>query len=84
MKELIESYHLKAAVYMGDDVSDIDAFDTMRALSRGAIFQGLALGVVGEETPPGVAERAYFLLRGVSEVEAFLSWLDEIIPPKLH
>jgi trehalose 6-phosphate phosphatase len=80
LRELIESYHLKAAVYMGDDVSDIDAFDTMRALSRGAEFQGLALGVVGEETPPNVAERANLLLRGVSEVEAFLGWLDETIP----
>ena len=81
VKELVESYHLKAAVYMGDDVSDIDAFDTIRALSRGAIFQGLAIGVVGEETPPEVAERADLLLRGVSEVEAFLSWLDQTIPP---
>jgi hypothetical protein len=69
---------------MGDDIADIDAFDTMRALSRGTIFQGLALGVIGEETPPGVAERADLLLRGVREVEAFLSWLDETIPPKLH
>ena len=84
VKELIESYHLKAAVYMGDDVSDIDAFDTMQALSRGVIFQGLAIGVVGEETPPQVAERADLLLRGVSEVEAFLEWLDKTIPHKLH
>ena len=81
VKELVESYHLKAAVYMGDDVADIDAFDTIRALSRGGAFQGLALGVVGEETPPNVAERADLLLRGVSEVEAFLGWLDETMPP---
>jgi len=84
VRELIESYHLRAAVYMGDDVSDTDAFATMHDLSHGTIFQGLALGVVGEETPPGVAERADLLLRGVSEVEVFLSWLDETIPPKLH
>jgi len=69
---------------MGDDVADIDAFDTICALSRGTEFQGLALGVVGEETPPEVAQRADLLLRGVSEVEAFLGWLDEIIPPKSH
>ncbi len=81
VRELIESYHLKAAVYMGDDVADIDAFDTMRTLSHGTAFQGLALGVVGEETPPNVAERADLLLRGVSEVGAFLSWLDKTIPP---
>ncbi|MBA7600022.1 hypothetical protein ES703_07068 [subsurface metagenome] len=84
LKEIIESYRLGAAVYMGDDVSDIDAFDTMHALSRSTAFQGLALGVVGEETPPNVAERADLLLRGVDEVEAFLKWLDETIPPKSH
>ncbi|MBA7686082.1 hypothetical protein ES703_94520 [subsurface metagenome] len=69
---------------MGDDVSDIDAFDTMHALSRSTAFKGLALGVVGEETPPNVAERADLLLRGVGEVEAFLKWLDETILPKSH
>ena len=84
VRELIEGYHLKAAVYMGDDVADIDAFDTIRALSCGTEFHGLALGVIGEETSPEVAERADLLLRGVSEVEAFLSWLNETIPPKLH
>ena len=84
VRELIENYHLKTAVYMGDDVADIDAFDTIHALSRDAIFQGLAIGVVGEETPPNVAEGADLLLRGVSEVEAFLGWLDKTIPPKLH
>ena len=84
VRELIEGYHLRAAVYMGDDVADIDAFDTIRALSCGTEFHGLSLGVVGEETPPEVAERADLLLRGVSEVEAFLSWLNETIPPKLH
>ena len=82
VRDLIESYHLKSAVYMGDDVADIDAFDTIHTLSRRAGFQGLALGVIGKETPPGVAERADLLLRGVSEVEAFLGWLDEIMPPE--
>lgn len=78
LKEIIENYHLKAAVYMGDDVSDIDAFDTIHSLSRGTIFRGLALGVIGEETPPEVAKRADLLLRGVSEVTAFLGWLLEL------
>ena len=81
LKEVIENYHLKAAVYMGDDVADIDAFDNMHSLSQGTAFHGLALGVVGEETPPDVAGRADLLLRGVSEVEAFLGWLDKTILP---
>lgn len=84
VRELIESYHLRSAVYLGDDVADIDAFDTIRALSRGGGFQGLSLGVIGAETPPEVAEHVNLVLRGVSEAEAFLEWLDEITLPKSH
>jgi len=84
LRELIENYHLRAAIYMGDDVSDIDAFDTMRDLSRSDTFQGLALGVIAEETQTNVAKRADLILRGVSEVESFLRWLDKTILPYSH
>lgn len=84
LKEVIEDYHLRAAIYMGDDVSDIDAFNTMRTLSNSETFQGLAVGVIGDETPPEVTKGADLFLRGIREVEAFLSWLDETIPPNSH
>jgi trehalose 6-phosphate phosphatase len=82
LRDLITGYNLKSAVYMGDDVADIDAFNVMHDFSKGGEFQGLALGVVGEETPPNVAENADLILRGVSEVEAFLGWLGETKPRK--
>ena len=84
LKEVIEDYHLRAAVYMGDDVSDIDAFDTIRALPHCKTSRGLAIGVIGDETPPEVTERADLILRGVREVETFLNWLDETVPTKSH
>lgn len=58
----------------------IASSDTLRALSQDAEFQGLAIGVAGEETPPEVVERADWLLIGGSEVAAFPGWLDETIP----
>ncbi len=61
----------------------MDAFDTIRRLSQETSFQGLALGVVGEETPPEVAQRAHFLLRGVAEVGTFLGWLEANLPVQL-
>jgi trehalose 6-phosphate phosphatase len=79
---LVADYGLRAALYLGDDVADIDAFDTLRRLSGGAAFQGFGLGVVGEETPPEVAQRAHFLLRGVVEVERFLGWMEANLPPR--
>jgi len=79
VKELVEGNNLAGAVYLGDDVADIDAFNAIHSLSEGTEFQGLAIGVVGEETPPNVAEKADLILRGVSEVEEFLGWLDETI-----
>ena len=84
LKEVIEDYHLRAAIYMGDDVSDIDAFNIMRTLSDSETFQGLAVGVIGDETPPEVTKRADLFLQGIREVETFLSWLDETIPADSH
>lgn len=54
--------------------------DTLRALLPHAEFQGLAIGVAGEETPPEVAGRVDRPLIGGSEVAAFPGWLDETIP----
>lgn len=79
VKELVEGYNLGSAVYLGDDVADIDAFNAIHDLTEDGTFQGLAIGVVGEETPPNVAENADLVLRGVNEVEKFLGWLDETI-----
>lgn len=73
---LVRAYSLRRGIYLGDDASDVEAFGAMHAQG----FHGLAVGVIGQETPPGVAEEADFTLNGVGDVERFLVWLAGTAP----
>ena len=72
LERLAAEAGLKGVIYIGDDVTDVDAFRALRGLvSRGAC-RGLALGVLGSETPPEVAQESDMVLSGVPEVEELL------------
>jgi trehalose 6-phosphate phosphatase len=75
LKELVGKYQLAAVVYLGDDLTDVDAFRALHSLCREQPLQGIAIGVVEEETPSEVLAEADFCLRGVTDVERFLGWL---------
>jgi trehalose 6-phosphate phosphatase len=61
---------LRGVIYLGDDLTDVDAF---RALHGGGLsFRSLCIGVVGGETVPEVADEADLTLNGVGDVERFL------------
>ena len=72
LRKLVEEHGLKGVVCMGDDVTDVDAFKAVHVLSARGTRKGLALGVVGSDTPQQIIEEADFLLRGVGEVEELL------------
>lgn len=76
VKALIDEYRLSGGIYLGDDISDVDAFAVMH--QKG--FKGLALGVTDMETPHQVATEADFTLNGVNDVERFLIWLVGAVP----
>jgi trehalose 6-phosphate phosphatase len=74
VRDLVERYHLKGGVYMGDDVSDLDAFAVMRQ-------EGFcSLGVIADETPEEVKRGADFTLNGVGDTERFLRWFAGAAP----
>jgi len=73
---LIQEYHLHGGIYLGDDVTDIEAFRVIRAAPRDLDFQGLAIGITSEETPETLTKEADFTLKGVSDVERFLEWMS--------
>ena len=75
--DLIREYSLHGGIYLGDDTTDIDGFRAIHAASRDSSFQGLAIGVTGNETPEKLAAEADFTLNGVNDVEHFLKWLSE-------
>lgn len=82
--ELIQEYNLQGGVYLGDDLTDIDAFRALHTACCDFDFQGFAIGVTGKGMPEKLAEEADFTLNGVNEVERFLEWLSRIVPHKSY
>ena len=48
---------MHAGIYLGDDLTDIDAFRTMRKPSRSLDFQGFAIGIT-EDAPVKALEKS--------------------------
>lgn len=70
---LVEERHLAGAVYLGDDMTDVDVFVAFH--QRALPFKGIAVGVVAGETSPRVLAKADFTVNGVGDVERFLKQL---------
>jgi trehalose 6-phosphate phosphatase len=69
--QTIEDLGLRAAIFIGDDVTDVDAFDALRSLrSRG--LATLSIGVISPETPPTVLEQSEAHVPGVDACVAML------------
>jgi trehalose 6-phosphate phosphatase len=77
LRDLIHRYNLRRALYLGDDLTDIDAFRAIHTVSRD--FQGLAIGITSQEMPENFIAEADFTLDGVSDVERFLKWLSQTV-----
>lgn len=77
-RELVARNNLDAAMYIGDDTTDVDAMRMAREMRDTRTCYALAIGVEAAETPAPVRENADLLVSGVDEVETFLGWLVEI------
>ena len=77
VQSLIEDYQLTGVLYPGDDTTDVDAFRVIQAWRDDTDGAGLALGVIGPETPDAVEKTADLHLAGVEDVADFLKWLVE-------
>jgi trehalose 6-phosphate phosphatase len=74
-RRLVERHGLRAVAFLGDDVTDLDAFRTLRALRADGSTRTLAIGVASPEGPPEVRTEADLVLEGVGEVERVLTAL---------
>lgn len=72
---LAEDFRLKAALYLGDDYTDIDAFANLQQMRQDGKLMGAAIAVASHEAPPEVIAAADYTVNGVEGVE----WLLESI-----
>ena len=77
---LAREFRLTAAIALGDDLTDCDAFDAMRRLIRERGLVGASAAVVDEETPEAVLRKADYRLAGPGDVEKFLRWMAHASP----
>ena len=66
---------MTGAIFLGDDVTDCDAFDALHELACEKALKGAAVAVVDRESPEVVLRKADYCLSGTEEVEEFLRWM---------
>ncbi|NDJ87356.1 MAG: trehalose-phosphatase [Chloroflexi bacterium] len=80
LAELVQEYNLDAVIYMGDDMTDVDAMEMALQLKQRNVCHATTVGVVPREITEHseIAEaiRAVsdVLVDDVSDVEVFLGW----------
>lgn len=76
---LIQEYNLRGGIYLGDDLTDIDAFRAIHTASRNLDSQGFAIGIISQEMPEKLVTEVDFTLNGVNDVERFLKWMSRTV-----
>ena len=76
---LLREHALRAAVYLGDDATDVDAFRALHAWAEETGGRALAVAVLTSETPVELVESADLSLPGVTAVERLLQGLVQAL-----
>lgn len=75
--ELVAAHGLRGALYLGDDVTDVDAFRALRRLRDEHTCQGISVAVLNREAPPELGAEADIALTSIAQVPTFLRWAVE-------
>ncbi len=79
LAELLARFQLDTALYLGDDLTDVNAFRALHSWRDRGTRWAAAVAVVDRESSPLVTEQADFTLAGVAEVEQLLEWLVDAL-----
>jgi trehalose 6-phosphate phosphatase len=79
VERLVEERDLHGVVFLGDDLTDVDGMRALKRL-RTEDLASLAIGVAGEEAPPGLVDESDILLPDPQAVATFLARLAALPP----
>lgn len=84
VSDIVANHHLRGVVFLGDDVTDVDAFLAITRLREsGALDAGLSVGVLSEDTNPAIVESADVLVNDVNDVAAIFVELAKHLPDRV-
>jgi trehalose 6-phosphate phosphatase len=76
VRTLLDERKYAAALYVGDDTTDLDAFRALRELvQEGVVDRAICAGVSSEDGPPAIEEDADVVVAGTEGVRELLSAL---------
>lgn len=76
VERLIAEHGAAGALYGGDDITDLDAFEALRRMrSDGTLEHAVCVGVASDEEPPGLRERSDVIVTGTA---GFLDLLQSL------
>jgi trehalose 6-phosphate phosphatase len=75
LEQLVDEYRLDAALFIGDDTTDVDALQKVQSLRQTGRCYAVGIGVETAETPAAVLTAADLRVQGIEGVEALLGWL---------
>jgi trehalose 6-phosphate phosphatase len=74
--ELVSRFPVRAAMFAGDDATDLDAFDALDELvDDGTLTAAVRVGIRSDEGPAAIVERADLVMDGVEGFRAVLEVL---------
>jgi trehalose 6-phosphate phosphatase len=82
LTHLIQTYRLNGVLYLGDDLTDVDAFKVLRHWREEGKVSGAAIAVANPERGPEVMEEADYWIDGVVGVEWLLAAIANVVAEK--
>lgn len=82
LAHLMETYRLSGILYLGDDLTDVDAFKVLRHWREEGKVSGAAVAVANPESAPEVMEEADYWVDGVPGVEWLLAAIASVVAGK--
>ncbi len=80
VQRIVTERQLQSAVFLGDDVTDADAFAVLKTLRTEQGIRTCSVGVLTLDTDQRVIDASDFLLDGVDDVVSMLLELVELLP----
>jgi trehalose 6-phosphate phosphatase len=77
LADVVEEHKLRSLLYLGDDITDLDAMRALHELRDAGKVNGLSIGVLDVESPAEIAETADRTVLGVDGARALLAELAD-------